>query len=120
MFERSADESAEQRVRLQRLRLELRMELATQIPRMIRELADFDVYAVGSFPGQAQSVLGQDLFIVAIEFVTMTMTLTDLGLAVGLAGETVFCEQAGIGAQAHGAAPLVDALPFPQFVYDAI
>ena len=38
-----ADERSEQRMRLQRLRFELRMELAAQEPGMIRDLADLDV-----------------------------------------------------------------------------
>src|SRR5438045_1328271 len=42
-----ADERAEQRVRLQGLRFELGMELAAEVPGMIRNLADLDVGSVG-------------------------------------------------------------------------
>src|SRR5262245_19774137 len=43
IFIRRADERFEQRVRLHRLRLELRVELAAEEPRMSRDLADLDI-----------------------------------------------------------------------------
>ena len=50
-----ADEGDEQRVRLQRLRLELGMELAAEEPGMVGDLADLDVRAVGRLAGDAQA-----------------------------------------------------------------
>src|SRR4051812_42730113 len=41
-----ADEAGEERVRLQRLRLELRMELYGHVPRVVPDLDDFDELAV--------------------------------------------------------------------------
>ena len=77
MLQRRADESAEQRMRLERLGLELGMELAAQIPGMVRQLADLDVNAVGSFAGQPQAVLLQHGLVFAVEFVAMAVALAD-------------------------------------------
>src|SRR5215471_1828338 len=76
------DKRPEQRVRLQRLRLELRVKLAPDEVRMVRQFNHFDVGSVGSRTGNAQSRRGQGLFILAIEFVTVAVTLADFGLAV--------------------------------------
>src|SRR5215471_12996177 len=77
VLERCADEGAEQRVRLQRLGLELGMELAAQIPGMIGQLADLHVNSVRRFAGEAQSMPLQNAFVLAIELVTMTVALAD-------------------------------------------
>ena len=53
-----SNERPEQRMRLKRLRLELRVELATEIPRMIRDLTDLDIRAVHALPGKLQPVAG--------------------------------------------------------------
>src|SRR5438105_1253789 len=107
IVERGAHERAEQRMRLQGLRLELRMELAAQEPGMIRELADLDVNAVGSLSGQPQTVLFQNSFVFAIEFVAVAMTLADLTPPVCLTCETVVRQLAGIRPQAHSSAQLI-------------
>ncbi len=64
--------------------------------------------------------LGQNLFVLAIEFVAVPVALADFRHAVGLAREAAFGQLAGIRAQAHGAAQLVDAFQFAQFVDHAI
>ena len=60
MLQRRADEGAEQRMRLQRLRFELGMELAAEIPGMIGDLADLDVHAVRSLAREPQAVRGEN------------------------------------------------------------
>ena len=65
-------------------------------------------------------MLLQHGFVFAIEFVAMAMALADFGLSVSPAREAVFGQQAGIRAQAHGAAELVDALQLAQLVNHAI
>src|SRR6267142_344799 len=55
----------------QRLRLEFRVELATQEPRMIRDFHDFDEVLVRGNTGDDQAVLGQSLLELPIEFITM-------------------------------------------------
>src|SRR6266850_103658 len=58
MLVRCADKSAEQRMRFQRLRLELRMELAAQEVGMSGKLHNFDVSGIRSRPGDTQAGAG--------------------------------------------------------------
>ena len=53
---RGADKRTEQRMRLQRLRLELRMELAAEVTRMILDLADLDIRPVRCLARDLQPV----------------------------------------------------------------
>src|SRR6476646_10274567 len=53
------DEPGEQRVRLERLRLELGMELHGHVPRMRRQLDDLDELAVERAADDLQALLGQ-------------------------------------------------------------
>ncbi len=69
-------------MRLQRLRFEFRMELASDEKRMTGNLHDLDVRAIRSRTGNAQPGGNHRLFIFAIEFVTMPVALADLGLAI--------------------------------------
>src|SRR5262252_455696 len=50
IFIRRAHEGAEQRMRLERLRLEFRMELASDEVRMVRQLHHLDIGPIGSRP----------------------------------------------------------------------
>src|SRR6202142_3039762 len=115
-----ADEGREQRMRLEGPGLELGMELAAQSPGVIRQLADLDVDAVGRFSRQPQAGRCQGLLIVTVEFIAVAVSLADLALSVSLVGEAAFGQLAWIRAQAHGAAQVVDALQFAQFVDDAV
>ena len=54
------DEAAEQRMRLRRLRLELRMALHRQEPGMVAQLDHLDQLAVGAGAGDDQAV-GREL-----------------------------------------------------------
>src|SRR5215472_4038993 len=92
MLERRADERTKKRMRLHRFRLELGMELAAQIPGMIRQLADFDVDAVRSLAGEFQAVILQNCLVIAIEFVAMPVAFADFRLSVSRARKTVFSE----------------------------
>jgi len=51
VFMRGADESREERMRLERLRFEFRVELAAETPGMVGQLANFDVNAIGGLAG---------------------------------------------------------------------
>src|SRR5712692_4322569 len=66
---RRTDEFLEQRMRLQRLRLELGMELASDEVRVIGQLNHFDVGSVRGRPRDPQSRRYQGLLILAVEFV---------------------------------------------------
>src|ERR1043166_6857443 len=53
------DEAGEQRMRLERLRLELGMELHRDVPRMRRQLDDLDEFAVEGAADDLQPFLGE-------------------------------------------------------------
>src|ERR1051326_8439381 len=95
------------------------MELATEIPGMVGDLADLDINRVGSLARQFQTMLGQDWFELAVELITVAMPFADLRHTVGGAREPAFREIAGKRPQAHGAAELVDAFQLAQFKDDA-
>src|ERR1700732_4994118 len=97
-------------MRLERLRFELGMKLAAQIPRMISDLADLDVGAIRSLARDAQPGGRQNVFIFAIELVAMPVPLADLRRAISLLRETPFLQQARPGAEPHRTAQIVDAL----------
>src|SRR5436309_14391458 len=67
----SLHKRAKQRMGLQRLRLEFRMELAAQKIRMIGQFDDLHVSPIRSCTGDLHSGAGQDGFILTIEFVAM-------------------------------------------------
>src|SRR5690606_12617604 len=81
------DEPGEQRMRPQRLRLELRVELHGQEERMVGQFDDFDKLAVKRPPGDTQPRLGQHLLVGVVELVAMPMALVDDLFAVELEGE---------------------------------
>src|SRR4051794_32497101 len=98
MLVRGADESLEQRVRLQRFRLELRMELATDKVRMIRQLHHLHVSSIRRGTGNPQAAGSQCLFVLSVELVAMAMTFADFRLAVNFVGQSVRFDLAGPGA----------------------
>src|ERR1017187_9088185 len=63
------DERRKQRMRMHRLGLELRVELAAPVPRMPRDFADLHVGLVRRLPRNPQPGRRQDLFVLAVEFV---------------------------------------------------
>src|ERR1035437_7707695 len=83
------DERREQRMRMHRLGLELRVELAAQVPRMVRDFADLHVRLVRRLPRNPQPVGHQNLLVLAVEFVAVTVPFHNLARAIGPAGRTV-------------------------------
>src|SRR6185503_3589258 len=71
------DEPGKQRVRLQRLRLELRVELHRDVPRVRWQLDDLDELAVERAPHDFEPLLGQRLLVEAVELVAMAVALVD-------------------------------------------
>src|SRR6187399_1096584 len=61
------DETREQRMRAQRLRLEFWMELHGQVPRMARQFHDLDELAIERSADDPQSGVRQRLFVQAVE-----------------------------------------------------
>src|SRR5262245_52171631 len=82
MLVRSADKALEQRMRLERLRLELGMKLAANKMWVVRQLDNFDVSSIGGSAGDAQPAGNQWLLVLAIEFVAVTMALTNLEFSI--------------------------------------
>src|SRR6476620_4396526 len=107
-------------MRLELFRFELGMELAAQVPRVVADLADLDIGAVRRLAGDPQSGRGQDLLILAVEFVTMTVPLADLSASVRLVSEAAVLQKTGPGAQPHRATQFVDALQLAELVNDAV
>src|ERR1035438_4002831 len=116
----SSDERREQRMRMHRFGLELGVELAAQIPRMARDFADLHVGLVRRLPRNPQPRGHQRLFVLAVEFVAVSVPFHNLARAVGPAGEAILHQPAGPAAQAHGPAQLIDALQLAQLEDDAV
>ena len=79
-------------MRLERLGLELGMELAAEIPWMAGQLTNLYVNSIRRLTCQTQSMLLQHLFVFAVELIAMTMALADLHFPVGAAGDAVVGE----------------------------
>src|SRR6266481_138142 len=71
VFVRSAHKRLKQRMRLQRLRFEFRMELAPNEERMTRNLHHLNVSTVGSRARNTQSGSHHGFLILAVELVAM-------------------------------------------------
>ena len=76
------NERTEQRMRLERFGFELGMELAADEEGVPRNLDDLNIGAVRCGAAQAQASAGEKSFVLAIEFVAMTMALADFCSAV--------------------------------------
>src|SRR5215469_11850972 len=86
---------------LERLGLEFRMKLAAEEVGMIGQLDHFYVSAVRRRSRDAQTGGGQLLLVFAIEFVTMSVALADLGFPVNSVGQRPRLNLACPGPQAH-------------------
>src|SRR6202023_4370870 len=120
VLEACVNERCKQRMRSQRVRFELGVKLAADEPGVIRDFHDFDVDAVRSAAGDAESSARERVFIFAIKLVTVAVTLGDIGVAVSLVGERAGLDFAGPGPEAHRSAHFIDAEEFAQFVNYAI
>ena len=74
---RRRDETLEQRMRLVRLALEFRMELARDKKRMVFQFDDLDEFAVGRIAAENESGLLEFFAIGVVEFVAVTMAFVD-------------------------------------------
>jgi hypothetical protein len=54
---------------------------------MVGGFDDFDVVFIGGATGDAETGVGQDFLVVAIEFVTVAVALADFEFAVGFVRE---------------------------------
>src|SRR5215472_10974670 len=88
-------------MRLERLRLEFRMELAPNEVRMIRQFHHLHVSAIGRRSGNAQSRRSHWLFVLAVELITVPVPLTDLERAVNFRRQSIRLDAARPGSQPH-------------------
>src|SRR4051794_10523957 len=112
------DESGEQRVRLERLRLELGMELHRDVIRMRRQLDHLDELPIERASDDLESFLGDRLFVETVELETVTMALFDDVGAVQLVRLRAGLQLARIRPQAHRPSQVVDAQQIAQLVDD--
>ena len=103
-------------MRCQRARLELRMELAGQEPRVVLQFHDLHELAVWGQTGELQPRLCKGLVVVLVELVAVAVALVDFRLSVGLVSEGARRDAAGVRAQPHCAAHLVHAEQVTQLV----
>src|SRR5262245_34922823 len=78
------DEGAEEGMRLHRLALELRVELAGQEIGVIGHLDDFDEALVGGLAGHLEPAPLQIVHVLAVHLVPVPVPLADLGAAIRL------------------------------------
>src|SRR5438105_7067836 len=97
-------------MRARRTRLELRVELTTDKPRVCRELDDLDELPVGGEAAELHPVLHEQVAIGIRDLITMTMALAHFGLAVNLSGARPAGEPARIRAETHCAAHVRNVL----------
>src|SRR5438477_490177 len=107
-------------MRLHRFRLELRMELAAQVPRMVGNLADLDVRAVRGLTGDTQSHRFQPILVLAIDLVAMPVALGNIAGTVRSVSEAVLRQVAGPASQPHRSPQLINALQFSKLEDDAM
>ena len=94
MLQRSLDQTGEQRVRLGRAGLELRVGLGGHVERVhiLRQLNELGEFAVRALTGNAQSALTQAILVGHVDFVTVAVTLGDMRGAVQLSNQRAFFE----------------------------
>src|SRR5574341_330129 len=107
--QRSLDELPEQGVRPLGTRLELGVELPAYEPGVIRQLDHLDQSVIRREAGQSHSVLFQDLPILVVDLIPVSMPLADLIGAVRLVSQGGDDDTARIGPEPHGSSQVSDA-----------
>src|SRR6188472_1671550 len=103
------DESGEERMRRERLRFELGMELHRDVIGMRRQLDHLDELAVERAADNLEPLVGERLLVEAIELVTVPVALLDHLAAVELLRARARLELTGVRSQPHRPAQVVDA-----------
>src|SRR5258706_6467891 len=120
VLQRGAHEAREQRVGAHRPRLELRVELAADEPRVIGQLDHLDERAVRRQPRATHPELGEDIAVRIGDLVAVAVSLAHFARAVHLGHARPGAQPAGIGAEPHGAAHLLDAFLRAHQGYDRV
>src|SRR6185369_8818526 len=84
-----SDEAGEERVRLERPALQLRMELDADEPRMVGALDDLGQLIVRGHSGEYQAGAFQCVLVMDVDLVAVAMPLADLVLAVDAVHDAV-------------------------------
>src|SRR5882724_3200742 len=82
LIHRCADEGREQRVRLERPRFQLGMELHADKPGVILVFDRLGQHAIGRHPGEPHAVLFEAALVAGVDLVAVTVALEDFGQAV--------------------------------------
>src|SRR3546814_900442 len=106
LLHRRFDETSEQRMRIERLRLEFRMELHPDKPWMVRALNDFRQHAVGRHARKDEPALFELFEIRAVDLITMAVALADVVGAIDARDMAVRRQLRFIDAKAHRAAKI--------------
>src|SRR5215472_172810 len=117
---RRADKRPEQRMGLEWLRFEFRMELAAYKMRMVWKFDNLNVSSIRRRSGDTHSGSRHRLFIFAIEFVPMPVALADLRRFVNSVSKRAGLDLADPRAQSHRSAEFFDAPQLAQFVDDTM
>src|SRR5882757_8612109 len=112
----SPNKRPKQRMRLQRLRLELRMKLAPDKMWMLRNLDHFNVSPIRSRSRNPQPASNHRVFVFAIELVTMPMALADFSLAIDLVSQCASLNFARPSAETHRPTQFLNAAQLAQLV----
>src|SRR6185295_2486695 len=104
------NKAAEKRMTIHRSRLELRVKLAAEKPRMIFELDDLDQFTVRRKTAQNHPFGAELGAVTIIELITVAMSFGNLFSPVQFGGEGLVLQHTRESAQAHGTALGVDRL----------
>src|SRR4029078_961122 len=103
-------------MRLERPRLQLRMELHAEKPGMVFVFDDLRQDPVGRHSGKTHAALFEASLIRSVDFVTAAMTFRNFGCPIYLRHTTAAREHCIVGAEPHGAAALAAPAPFLRLI----
>lgn len=86
LFERSGDEGLEQRMGVHGVGFEFGVELTADKPGMIRNLHHFHQRTVGGCAAEDHAVLGQNVLVGVVEFVSVAMAFGYFLRLIGIPG----------------------------------
>src|SRR6266702_2536901 len=120
VFQRRGNECLKQRVEIERLGLELGVELAADKPGMAGDFHHLHQVPLLVDPRQHQPFGGEWFAEGVVKLIAMAVPLENLQAAVRLVGKTPLDERAGVGAEPHGSPLAADPLLLFHQVNDRI
>src|ERR1700722_17263528 len=107
-------------MRLQRLRFEFGMELASDEEWMAGNFDDLDVSSIRRRAGNLEAAGRHRLFILAVELITMPVALADFGLAIDVLRQRPRLKLARPRPESHRPAEFFNTAQFAQFINHAM